>query len=108
MERAPIHRQRGFLDRFCDRGVGVAAAGDVFGGGAELERGHGFGRPDSRFEPVDEYAHETTKTWTLWTKTWRPRQPGIYDIELAIDDPLLPTRRLDSGYYTRSVTIHEV
>lgn len=65
-------------------------------------------RPDSPFEPVDEYVHETTKTWTLWSKTWRPRQPGVYDIELAIDDPLLRTRRLDSGYYTRSVTIPEV
>lgn len=65
-------------------------------------------RPGSRFEPVDEYVHETTKTWTLWSKTWRPRRPGVYHIELAVDDPLLRTRRLDSGYYTRSVSIHEV
>lgn len=65
-------------------------------------------RPDSAFEPVDEYVHETTKTWMLWSKTWRPRHPGAYDIELAIDDPRIRTRRLDAGYYTRSVTIHEV
>lgn len=64
--------------------------------------------PSEKFEPVDQYVHETTKTWTLWSKTWRPRQPGVYHIELAVHDPSIRTRRLDYGYYTRSVTINDV
>src|SRR5689334_7801255 len=43
VERALVHRQRRFLGSFGKRRVSVADAGDIFGGGAELHRHHGFG-----------------------------------------------------------------
>ena len=36
MQRAAVDRQGGFLDGFAQAGMGVAGAGDVFGGGAEF------------------------------------------------------------------------
>jgi DMSO/TMAO reductase YedYZ molybdopterin-dependent catalytic subunit len=50
----------------------------------------------------------TTDTWTVWTHTWRPPEPGRYDIVLRVDDPRIRTRRLDIFFYTRSVQIDEI
>ncbi len=60
---------------------------------------------DESFVPVEAYEHETNATWTLWTHTWRPPAPGRYRIELRIDDPGIPARRLDRGLYVREVEI---
>jgi DMSO/TMAO reductase YedYZ molybdopterin-dependent catalytic subunit len=45
----------------------------------------------------------TNATWTLWSHVVRPPGPGVHAIRLAIDDPTIPTRRLDSGFYERSI-----
>ncbi len=61
------------------------------------------------FVPVDVCpAQATNQTWTLWSHAFRPPASGTYDIELRIDDPSIPTRRLDARFYVRSVTIDEV
>jgi DMSO/TMAO reductase YedYZ molybdopterin-dependent catalytic subunit len=49
-----------------------------------------------------------TDTWTVWTHTWHPAEPGRYDIVLRVDDPAIRTRRLDIFFYTRSIQIDEV
>jgi DMSO/TMAO reductase YedYZ molybdopterin-dependent catalytic subunit len=51
---------------------------------------------------------ESTTTWTLWWHAWRPPSTGRYDIVLKIDDPTIPTTRLDLYYYVRSVDIDEI
>jgi DMSO/TMAO reductase YedYZ molybdopterin-dependent catalytic subunit len=51
---------------------------------------------------------ESTTTWTLWWHAWRPPSSGRYDIVLKIDDPAIPTTRLDLYYYVRSVDIDEI
>jgi DMSO/TMAO reductase YedYZ molybdopterin-dependent catalytic subunit len=51
---------------------------------------------------------ESTSTWTLWWHAWRPPSTGRYDIVLKIDDPAIPTTRLDVYYYVRSVDIDEI
>jgi len=51
---------------------------------------------------------ESTLTWTLWTHTWRPSEPGRYQIVLRVDDPTIGTRRLDVFFYVREVQIDEV
>jgi DMSO/TMAO reductase YedYZ molybdopterin-dependent catalytic subunit len=57
-------------------------------------------------QPVRLCAPQTTNdTWTLWSYLWRPDGPGDYEITLVIDDPTIPTVRLDSGFYARSVRI---
>ncbi len=57
------------------------------------------------FVPVESYRHETNRTWTLWTHTWRPARTGDYTVRLAVDDPAIRTRRLDSGFYARTVRV---
>jgi DMSO/TMAO reductase YedYZ molybdopterin-dependent catalytic subunit len=67
-----------------------------------------------RFNPEEEYvavgslAQAKNDPWTFWTHAWSPREPGIYSIRLTIKDPAVRTRRLDSGYYVRTVEISEV
>jgi DMSO/TMAO reductase YedYZ molybdopterin-dependent catalytic subunit len=50
----------------------------------------------------------STDTWSLWTHTWRPAEPGRYTIVLRVDDPKIRTRRLDLFFYARDVDISEV
>ncbi len=58
--------------------------------------------------PVDSYEHETNATWTLWEHAWAPPSTGDYTISMGVDDAAIPTRRLDSGWYLREVSIDEV
>ena len=50
----------------------------------------------------------STLTWSLWTYTWRPAEPGRYEIVLRVDDPSIRTRRLDVFFYVREIQIDEV
>jgi len=66
-----------------------------------------------RFNPNDPYVRVGQKypviedSWTFWTHVWQPKKTGTYRIRLKIDEPPLRTRRLDMGFYDRSVTITE-
>ena len=55
--------------------------------------------------PVDTYDHQSNASWTLWEHAWAPATTGTFAIAMAIDDAAIPTRRLDSGWYLRDVTI---
>jgi len=67
-----------------------------------------------RFNPEEDYVmvgnfHQVKNDpWTLWSHDWSPKAPGIYSIRLAVKEPGVQARRLDSGYYVRSVEITEV
>ena len=47
----------------------------------------------------------TNATWTLWSHTWRPTQTGAVPIRMRIDDPSIPTLRLDADHYLRTVLV---
>jgi DMSO/TMAO reductase YedYZ molybdopterin-dependent catalytic subunit len=65
--------------------------------------------PDEPWVPVDVYPKQSTRrTWTMWSHAWSPAGPGSYEIRLAVLDPKIPTRRLDSGFYARTVTLSDV
>lgn len=49
----------------------------------------------------------STKTWSVWTHTWRPTEPGRYQIVLRVTDPSIRTRRLDLFFYVRDLLIDE-
>ncbi len=51
---------------------------------------------------------DSTRTWSLWTHTWRPPEPGRYEIVLKVTDPSIRTRRLDLFFYVRETVIDEV
>ncbi len=50
----------------------------------------------------------STLTWSLWSHTWRPAEPGRYQIVLRVDDPSIRTRRLDIFFYVREIQIDNV
>ena len=60
------------------------------------------------FVPVNEFSQTTNDPWTFWSHTWMPSKPGLYFIQLKAKDSSVPSRRLDAGYYVRSVEIAEV
>ncbi len=64
--------------------------------------------PEEDYVPVESFAQTKNDPWTFWTHTWSPKEPGTYSIRLAITDPGIRTKRLDSGYYVRTVQIVEV
>ncbi len=58
------------------------------------------------FVAVDDCPESPAVTsWTLWSHTWRPSEPGRYQIALQSADRSVPARRLDLFYYTREVEI---
>jgi hypothetical protein len=57
---------------------------------------------------VDHFNQVKNDPWTLWTHAWSPTVPGTYMIRLAVKEPAVQARRLDSGYYVRTVEITEV
>jgi len=65
-------------------------------------------KPEDEYVPVDGLHHVTNDPWSLWTHVWSPTAPGIYTIQLAVKEPSVRTRRLDSGYYARTVEITEI
>ncbi len=60
-------------------------------------------------EPVEVCpVQENNDTWTLWSYAWQPPSVGNYAVRMQIDDPSIVTRRLDTGYYERSILVDEV
>jgi DMSO/TMAO reductase YedYZ molybdopterin-dependent catalytic subunit len=51
---------------------------------------------------------ETTRTWTLWSHTWKPPARGRYRIALRVDDREVRTDRLDMFFYVRDVEIDAI
>jgi DMSO/TMAO reductase YedYZ molybdopterin-dependent catalytic subunit len=64
--------------------------------------------PEEEYVPVDSFVQTKNDPWTFWTHAWSPKEQGTYSIRLAIKDPGVRTRRLDSGYYVRTVEIVEI
>jgi DMSO/TMAO reductase YedYZ molybdopterin-dependent catalytic subunit len=64
--------------------------------------------PEEDYVPVDNFHHTRNDPWTFWTHDWSPKTPGTYAIRLSVKEPVVEARRLDSGYYVRSVEITDV
>ena len=64
--------------------------------------------PEEDYVPVDNFNQVKNDPWTLWTHAWSPKTPGTYMIHLSVKEPVVQARRLDSGYYVRTVEITEV
>ena len=64
--------------------------------------------PEEDYVPVDDFSQTTNDPWGFWTHAWRPKTVGTYMIRLRVTDPIVETKRLDSGYYVRSVEVKEI
>lgn len=95
-----------------DGGITYRIMGIVWGGDeADLPLSIGIGLEggEQRWEPVfgcPQRAHH--RTWGLWWHHWTPTERGRYRINLSVDDVTVRTRRLDSGWYTRTVDITSI
>jgi DMSO/TMAO reductase YedYZ molybdopterin-dependent catalytic subunit len=59
--------------------------------------------------PVDVCPAQTqNQTWTLWQHLWEPLEAREYELVMSVADDAIPTRRLDTGYYRRTVIVDEV
>jgi DMSO/TMAO reductase YedYZ molybdopterin-dependent catalytic subunit len=59
------------------------------------------------FVPVTDFKQTSNDPWSFWTHSWMPRGPGTYSLQLRVKDNSVPARRLNAGYYVRSVEITE-
>jgi DMSO/TMAO reductase YedYZ molybdopterin-dependent catalytic subunit len=59
------------------------------------------------FIPVYDFKQTANDPWSFWTHSWTPKGPGAYSIQLRVKDGSVPARRLNAGYYVRSVKIAE-
>jgi len=91
-------------------GLEYRFVGIVWGGTKVVDRLQiRFGGTDQPFTPFTICPAPKTHTmWQLWDFTWKPSQPGPYDIALEVADQSVPQRRLKSLYYMRQVRIEEV
>jgi hypothetical protein len=64
--------------------------------------------PEENYVPVDRFRQTANDPWSFWTHDWTPKTQGSYMIRLRVKDPPVTTKRLDSGYYLRSVEIAEI
>lgn len=65
-------------------------------------------KPEEEYVPVGSFQQKTNDPWSFWTHLWSPKQPGTHEIRLRVEEPRVKTRRLDAGYYARTLEITEV
>jgi len=91
-----------------DGKLGYRVVGLLWGGSATVTKlGIRF-NPEEDYVPVEFLRVPQTTPWTLWSHTWTPRERGRYTIRLAVLEPNEHSKRLESGYYARTVEIEEI
>lgn len=100
----PVRIEKWLVDRKLKYRVhGIAWGGDRPVSGLEIRF-----NSDEDYVRVDDFKQTTNDPWSFWTHSWTPEKPGIYLIRLRVKDTWVRSRRLDAGYYTRSVEIAEI
>jgi DMSO/TMAO reductase YedYZ molybdopterin-dependent catalytic subunit len=79
--------------------------GLLWGGSAPVKKLEIRFNPDDDYGPVDHLDSPGHDSWRFWTHTWAPRTEGEYLIQLRVKDPIAQAKRLESGYYVRTVVI---
>jgi len=82
--------------------------GIVWGGSGVVKELEIRFNPEEDYVPVGNLEEIAEKPWRFWTHAWAPQQAGTYLIRLRVKDPGVIARRLDLGYYMRSVEITEI
>ncbi len=89
--------QQGGPDRY--RVVGLAWGGKRHDVALAITLG------DEPATPVQRCGELQPTGWSWWTHAWAPRRSGAHAITLAATDKTVRTRRLDAGFYRRTVDI---
>jgi DMSO/TMAO reductase YedYZ molybdopterin-dependent catalytic subunit len=64
--------------------------------------------PGEKFVPVEISPSSPGKSWRFWSYEWSPARTGRFTIRLRLNAANMATRRLNAGYYDRSVDIAEI
>jgi DMSO/TMAO reductase YedYZ molybdopterin-dependent catalytic subunit len=83
-------------------------AGILWGGSRPIKDLEIRFNPEEDYVRVDSFTQTANDPWSFWSHAWTPAAPGTYLIRLRVSDPGVPTKRLDLGYYVRSVEVTEV
>ena len=83
-------------------------AGILWGGSQPVNALEIRFNPEEEYVPVDSFRQNPKDSWSLWTHAWIPKERGKYLIRLRVKEPRVVARRLDSGYYLRTVEIEEI
>jgi hypothetical protein len=62
---------------------------------------------EEAYVPVDSFIQTGNNPWSFWVHAWGPTKPGTYFIQLRVKDAV-PARRLNAGFYVRSVEVADV
>jgi DMSO/TMAO reductase YedYZ molybdopterin-dependent catalytic subunit len=82
--------------------------GIVWGGSVPVKKLEIRFNPEEEYVAVDDFQQTATVPWSFWTHSWTPQQPGTYMIRLRVTDLDVVARRLEAGYYMRTVEISEI
>jgi len=100
----PIRVEKWFVDgRIKYRVVGI-----LWGGSRPVKALEIRFNPEEDYVRVPHFSQTANDPWCFWSHAWTPTTVGTYLIRLRVADPLVETKRLDSGYYVRSVEVTEI
>jgi DMSO/TMAO reductase YedYZ molybdopterin-dependent catalytic subunit len=85
------------------RVAGIQWGGTFPIGGLEIR----FNR-EEEYLRVESFQAAGGDSWNFWSQSWIPRKPGRYLIQLRLLGSSNDVRRLNAGYYLRSVEIMEI
>jgi DMSO/TMAO reductase YedYZ molybdopterin-dependent catalytic subunit len=91
-----------------DEKIKYRVVGILWGGSQPIKGLEIRFNPEEDYVAVEKFEQTASDPWSFWSHNWTPKQPGTYMIRLRVKDPGVVTRRLDLGYYMRTVEITEV
>ena len=91
-----------------DGKIKYRVAGILWGGTRPVSQLEIRFNPEEDYVRVDELLPSDNGPLRFWSHPWTPKTAGTYMIRLRVADPVMETKRLDSGYYVRSVEVNEV
>jgi DMSO/TMAO reductase YedYZ molybdopterin-dependent catalytic subunit len=91
-----------------DEKIRYRVVGIIWGGAVPVKKLQIRFNPEEEYVDVSDFQQTANDPWSFWTHAWAPKQPGTYMIRLRVVDPSVPARRLEAGYYMRTVEISEV
>lgn len=89
-------------------GIFYRVIGILWGGSMPVRRLEIQFNPDLDYVTVDTVHQKGNDPWSFWSHDWFPGKVGNYSIRLRVKEPQVRTRRLDEGFYVRSVEVKEV
>ncbi len=88
--------------------ISYRVVGILWGGATPARKLQIRFNPEEEYVDVEKFQQTANDSWSIWTHTWMPKQPGTYMIRLNVADAGVSKRRLDAGYYMRTVEISEI